>query len=184
MAYLTQEAYDRKREYAARRMEDNREIETLTEEQHDALSKVCEDRHRLHGHGMSEAIYCTEHPNNRDWYEIIDDPYTGERGAINTVLEEARLPIIENLELPDCPDDQWREYQTVEEAGEELEVEREDGEDDDDYESKVSDAHYQYGVSKCHDIAESINAKIEDYLRSIDDEHGTHYCPSGATRIF
>lgn len=39
MAHLSKEAYDRKREWAARKHERQKAITSLTEEQHDALAK-------------------------------------------------------------------------------------------------------------------------------------------------
>ena len=34
------------------------------------------------------------------------------------------------------------------------------------------------------DELSELHSKIEDYLRNIDKQHGTQYCPSGALRIF
>lgn len=48
MAVLDRDAYNRKAEWAARRMVQNKEIKTLTEEQHDALAELCELRHNVH----------------------------------------------------------------------------------------------------------------------------------------
>ena len=50
MAQLNKDAYYGKMIYAGKKMAKNKEIETLTEEQHDALSQMCSARHELHTH--------------------------------------------------------------------------------------------------------------------------------------
>lgn len=48
MGIISKEGYHGKREWAAKRMEQNKKIETLTEEQHNLLAELCTFRHDLH----------------------------------------------------------------------------------------------------------------------------------------
>jgi hypothetical protein len=48
MAYLSKDQYSRRNENAAIRMQSNKSINSLTEEQHDALAFLCSARHNLH----------------------------------------------------------------------------------------------------------------------------------------
>ena len=48
MGIISKEGYRGKREWAAKRMEQNKKIETLTEEQHNLLAELCTFRHDLH----------------------------------------------------------------------------------------------------------------------------------------
>lgn len=48
MPKLTKDQYQRRSENAAKRMEEQKQVSSLTEEQHDALAQVCSMRHELH----------------------------------------------------------------------------------------------------------------------------------------
>lgn len=48
MGFVSKEGYERKAAYVARKMEENRLVETLTEEQHDVLAWLCNLRHEMH----------------------------------------------------------------------------------------------------------------------------------------
>jgi hypothetical protein len=192
MAYLSKEQYAYRRESAARRMAANKDnCDTLTEEQHDALAYVCQARHELHD--KYRAAYFTEYGDHDKWWGgVLDNPFTGEMGAINQALVDAGLPAIEGLSMPeDLPNDCYREYMTVAEALEEAGIEYpedlfdEDGDVDYSHEeaNRVMNELLYYHLSQVADAAEKINAKIERYLRGIDEEHGTNYEPTGALRV-
>lgn len=48
MAHLTKDDYSRRNENAAKRMLENSKNDSLTEEQHEAISMLCTARHNLH----------------------------------------------------------------------------------------------------------------------------------------
>lgn len=45
---LPKEVYEKRKEYVEKVMSNNKKIDILTEEQHDALAELCKRRHRLH----------------------------------------------------------------------------------------------------------------------------------------
>ncbi len=90
---LKKEKYERKREWAANRMEKNKEITTLTEEQHDILSDLASFRHELHINQF--ALYNSEHSQNPKFNKYID--------TINDKLKEAKLPSISLIKIEDIP---------------------------------------------------------------------------------
>lgn len=65
MGIISKEGYRGKLEWAAKRMEQNKKIETLTEEQHDLLAELCAFRHDLH-HNWDSAW--NEESQNFDKY--------------------------------------------------------------------------------------------------------------------
>ena len=81
MAYISKEGYERKKEFAARRMEENRQINTLTAEQHEVLAWLCEVRHEVHSNWNS--MFLSESPHAVLW-ERLDD--------INNRLSAVNLP--------------------------------------------------------------------------------------------
>ncbi|MDE2015980.1 MAG: hypothetical protein KGJ89_05470 [Patescibacteria group bacterium] len=132
---------------------------------------------------MEKALYYSEFSEAQTWRDLLDNPFVGEPGRINANLEKAGLPTIDELELDeDLPDDQWSDCLTLDEAAEECGFEYE-GEAED-HEDEISRAYADYGVELCGKFQEKINTIIEDYLRQIDQEHGTDYCPSGDLRVF
>lgn len=155
MGYLSKEAYDRKREWAARKHERQKAITSLTEEQHDALAEICGIRHELHTH--QEALFYT---GSADHSRLWDNfPNEASEGYINELLESVGL---ETIHFPvtqiDFPDDYtW---------------------DEDGFDS------WEAAYEKAMDMAEQLNDAIEAYLSNIDAQHGTEYAPSGATRIY
>lgn len=151
--------------YIDKRNRENEEIETLTPEQHEALQYVCSVRHELHvGH---KAMFNT---NSDDYRKLWDYLTEGESSSINTILESAGLKRIDgiNLDIAECPsDDDWYYFMDEEEKAE--------------YDS--IDDWYEEAYNELSEILEEVNRKIENYLREIDKEHGTNYCPSGFQRI-
>jgi len=156
MACLTKKAYEHKREWAARKHEEQKAITTLTEEQHDALAEVCSLRHWFHCN-MRDLFY-SESADYRELCALFPDG-SGDDGRINEILKDAGLePVRFSVTSHDIPDDSIWEL--------------------DGYES-LDDA-----FNAAMDMAEQLNSDIEAYLTAIDKRHGTSYAPSGATRIY
>ena len=155
MAYLSKEAYDRKREWAARKHKKQKCVTALSEEQHEVLAELCRIRHELHCN--KDAFFITGRADYRSTRAYFPNEIGD--GRINEDLASVGLPIIRwSHSFLDFPDDNaWQEggYEDWDEA----------------YEA-------------ARDMAEDLNSNIEDYLRNIDEEYGTEYAPSGATRIF
>lgn len=161
MAQLDKNAYYGKMIYAGKKMAANKEIETLTEEQHDALSQMCSARHELHTN-IDRITKGTE------------KDYLGDVIEANGMFKKSALPIIDGIPT-DKSDfiniDSIRELEDLGEAP---------SRDDEDEWQEWYDAEY----SRIHDELAELNRKIEKYLEQIDIEHGTYYAPSGASRIF
>lgn len=158
MAIKTKEQYERSRENAARRMLDNKRIEILTDEQHEALAELCSVRHEMHNNMLSIAKCGGDYLRNI----ILANIGLQEAGiaTMNFVpTDESDFIDIDNIDLL-C----------------EL------GEEPDD-----SDERDEWVDNECSRIInelEELNSKIEKYLAGIDTKYGTNYCPTGDTRIF
>ena len=156
MGVLSKEAYEGKREWAARRMVKNAENESLTEEQHEVLAWLCSFRHEWHMH--AERLWSSE---NQDLFEEYEQ--------INKKLSEVGLDIVEGLpRAEDFPDENWYFYD-YKDSGEYADLEdwMENGEEYD----------------RFHEMHNEVNNAIERYLSEIDKKYGTEYCPSGYTRL-
>ena len=160
MAQLNKEAYEGKREWAAKIMAANREKETLTEDQCDAIEELCSFRHELHCN--QKALF---HTGSSDYSQYWDNiGYCGHESDINEALRKAGLPIIFNHEEDVLPTDD--------------DVDSDEYETDDDYQEE-----YDELLREVLAFASGVNKEIENYLRAIDEEYGTEYAPSGATRL-
>jgi len=106
MAYHTKETYERKAEWAANRMEENSKIESLTEEQHSALAKLCSFRHELHCN--QDSLFITESANYNKYHEMLDE-------GVNTILINAGLLIINGIATDFMPSDMDLAYGCAEE---------------------------------------------------------------------
>ena len=178
MANLKKEAYERKKLYAEKRNRENSTVETLTEEQHNTLAWLCEIRHNIHVSG--DAMFNTESSEYSYW-DYLD--MNGERGEINNALGEVELPLIEWNGLgEDTPNSSDYTYVLTEE-------------DRIEWENKAEAANLPYGgytlwIEEGEEYQyfledkEKINDIIEKYLRNIDRQHGTNYCPTGLTRLY
>lgn len=83
--------YEAKENYANKIMAENAKVETLTEEQHDALESLCKIRHNMHSN--KAIMFNSEAANSELW---------GDYDRISELLEEAKLP---KLTLPDSSED-------------------------------------------------------------------------------
>ena len=166
MGYLDKNAYGNKREWVARRMSQNAKSNSLTEEQHEALEQLCKFRHDLHCN--QKSLFLT----NSCEYTYFWESVRGNNHILGR-LGDVSLPILTiegSYSVPsdyDWNDDEYGEY--------EVGIDSED----DRYEDK-----YEYVFSICLDFVENVNRQIEEYLRDIDEQYETSYCPTGATRIY
>ena len=191
MAYLNKEAYEGKREYAARRMAENAEIETLTKEQHEAIERLCTIRHEIHSTDARD-MFNSESCEHRDLYTYLEE-LTGFTSSGINLMESVGLPKLDFGDWTTWPDD--RDYYEFLSDDERQEYE-------DKAESYMQEcteegnkpAFYVDGYQMWLEEGEefqffsdqlaAMNNTIESYLMRIDKEHGTNYCPTGATRIF
>jgi hypothetical protein len=150
MAKLTKEQYERQTENAARRYENNKTITTLTEEQHDIISEVCNMRHEIHSSG--KELY--------NMQSLFSNKATTWLEGINSRLITVNFKKIENIpRAEDFPSAEDKYLGVIEEDEEEENVE------------------------KFYSIMNELNNSFEQWLRRIDAEHGTNYCPTGAHRM-
>ena len=161
MAQLDKNAYYGKMIYAGKKMSTNKEIETLTDEQHDALSQMCRARHELHTN-MDRITRGTE------------KDYLGNIIEANGTLKKSALPIIDGIPT-DTAD--YIDIDSIRELEDLGEVPSRDNEDE-------WQEWYNAEYHRIYDELENLNKTIEKYLEQIDIEHGTYYAPSGASRIF
>lgn len=157
-AYFSQDIYDRKREYAARRMEKNKEIKTLTSEQHDILAELCKVRHEFHI-SMDNIVKTDSKQLKKDLVRI------------NIELREEGLETISSIPSGDITD--YIDIDTIDEL-----YEIEDFPEDDEERNEWYIENYE----RIMDELNSLHSDIEDYLYKIDKEYGTDYFPGGHTR--
>lgn len=171
--------YEGKREWAEKRKLKNAAIETLTEEQHNVLYWLCSIRHELHV--KRDDVF----HNNSNALAPFDNS-CGEC-EVNSRLKTAGLkPIDLQFEYVDCPivsdfdclsSDEQEEW---EEKAEQCNAENPTGMWHNAISMWIQESwEYKEFMQK----TEELNDKIEEYLKEIDEKHGTDYCPSGYTRL-
>lgn len=152
--------------YIARRNRENETIETLTPEQHEALQFVCYARHQLHvGH---EEMFRSSNANYNDLWDSLDSCC---ETSINSELEKVGLPKISGIDLERDNFESYDDWY-------DLMYDDDRAEYNDDINAWIEEVY-----SNLSDALQEVNRKIESYLRTIDEEHGTNYCPSGSQRI-
>lgn len=165
MGYLSKEAYERKNEYAARRMHNNAQIDSLTEEQHEFLAELCEFRHELHCN--QNALFLSECADyNRYW---------------NYISELSNKASAVGLQFNGYDEDTGIEL--VSDSYYDYDISEDDYESEDDYVEAKEEAYNDAQIEVLK-FAQKLNFDIEKFLAKIDAEHGTDYCPAGATRIY
>lgn len=163
MAYFSKEIYERKAEYAINKqldgVKDALEKGLLTEEQVEGLMRIAELRHRLHS--MSElSIFNSGSQDSDTFADAIDH-------TIADIADEYDLPRFHtSINVVDIPSD--FDYFEV---------------DDEGYGSLQEYIEDSGHFDELCEIKEKFNTEIEDYLKAIDNEYGTSFCPTGATRI-
>ena len=151
------EEMQQKRENSAQKAHHKQKLicKTLTDEQHDILSELCGIRHELHTMNWNRA-WLIDSTENRMIYDYISSE---NEHSINERLLKVNLPGIEwDIDL-----DELCEQQICEELA-------------------YSDEEMEEEYNKWLNLKEEINAKIEEYLHSIDIKHGTEYEPIGEFR--
>lgn len=138
----------------------NRQKTTLTPSQHDALDYLCAVRHEMHS--KQRGFYLSDDPHHNN-FEL----YIGKNGdgVLNQVLASVGLPLLHyNKDIFKVLE--GHEFDRMEFKS--------------DYEFEMYKAQF-YDKSK--EIIEELNTRIEGYLKKVDREHGTHYCPVGKYRV-
>lgn len=168
MDELLKKELERRKEWAAyhhNKMKE--EHDSLTDEQHDALSELCSLRHTIHT--ASEKLFSTE---SQEW-EALEKFLPDEPDNIFDKFREVGIPLdfspIDPVTLPNSDD-----YYYVLTETEKEEWEEKGGYDAWREESGVFD--------EFSERMEELNENIEKFLRKIDAEHGTKYAPSGKYR--
>lgn len=161
--------------YASNKMKKNSEVETLTEEQHEVLAELCSIRHEFHCLDTMKVFIAEIDTEIDDWFD------SDREGNIYEKLEEVGLPKLPELDVVDLPCDYDWETLTSEEQDEWKERAEKEGKGNTGYDLWEQESGVLDKLSK---ILEDYNTVIEEYLRNIDNEHGTEYCPTGATRLF
>lgn len=157
MAYLSKSKYEKRAENAAIRMANNAQISSLTDEQHEALKELSSRRHEMHAN-MDSCVISRE--NN-----------------IMTSLEKSGVMLAQaGIPCPALPSDEVN-YIDIDDIDSLYEYD--DVPEDDEERQEWYDDNYSRIISELSEL----NEQIEDYLRSIDEQHGTSYCPTGKQRI-
>jgi hypothetical protein len=180
MGYLTEEQYEARANYAAQRMEENKNNKKLDEDTHDVLAEICSLRHEFHCMDGNTGFY-TEISDYDNYMSCIsEESYRGvsfqqlikklkikksiKNEAIkNLNKQEDKLMMLDNdTDNEYCEED----FKTFEE-----------------YEEAVDEWRYNTCMEYCR-ISEEVNTIIEKMLKEIDIIYGTDYCPGGHTRIY
>lgn len=94
---MSKDMYDARERYVDNLMYENSQVDSLTEEQHEALRKLCQIRHELHVN--KESLFLTESINHETYWDYIDSNFFD-------LLSEVNLPSIElNISSIDYPTD-------------------------------------------------------------------------------
>ncbi|MFA5068076.1 MAG: hypothetical protein WC466_08610 [Candidatus Izemoplasmatales bacterium] len=158
-AYHSKDVYDKKREYAARKMAKNKDIDTMTDEQHDAVANLCSIRHELHTNMHNVAI--------------SDDQNIKKKIVLaNIQLRESDLPHMSFVPLDEI------DYIDIDSI-EDLKLMGENPENDEEKNEWYTENYYRIS----NELSE-LNSNIEKYLKQIDEKYGTSYCPTGLSRVF
>lgn len=161
--------------YASNKMKKNSEVETLTEEQHEVLAELCSIRHEFHCLDTMKVFSAEIDTGIDDWF------YSEREGNIYEKLEEVGLPPLPHLNVEELPCNfDWECLGDEEKVVWEKKAEQE-GKGNTGYDLWVQESEV---LDKLSETLEDYNTVIEKYLRDIDNEHGTDYCPTGATRLF
>ena len=91
MAYYSKDVYERKAAYAARRMEENAQVPTLTDEQHDTLAYLCYIRHWIHSTDRMRLF----NEESNEYSEMSRYLYEIDEG----MLSMADLPALETIDF-------------------------------------------------------------------------------------
>lgn len=146
--------YEGKARYVARKYEENKEI-GLENGLTEEQIEVLQKlcTFRHELHCNQEALYYSEFPNSREFSYMLND-------GIADMLKKVNLPS-ENMYFytDDLIDDNVC-----------LDL---------DY----TDEEKEEALEACFEFARNVNNEIEDYLREIDKQYKTQFCPTGFSRL-
>lgn len=163
MAYLTKEQYSRRRENAAIRNMENAEIAMengMTEDQAELITELCSLRHEIHSQ-IDRLYYLT---NSEQECRALKE--------LNIRIKKSGL--IPMSFVPSEVDD----YIDIDDLDTFFETEQVP--EDEDERAKWFDDK----KTMIYDQWETMNENIEHYLEDIDTKFHTHFCPTGALRVF
>ena len=158
MSHLTKYQYDNRRENAAARMIKNSGNPALTEEQHEALTALCSARHELHS-------------NKR---QVIINDFQGLKQHIIYVNISIRESGLKPMNFVGTDNSDYIDIDCIDELNYNNE-------------ETYCENHqnwYDNNYFRISDELETLNSKIESYLKEIDEKYKTNYTPSGELRIF
>jgi len=150
--------YEGKQRWAENRMAKNREIDTLTEEQHDVLADLCSVRHDIHSNKRSIIVS----DESKRLQKLIE---------INEQIKDSGLDYMEFIPT-DTSD--YIDIDSIYFLEETEDVPEDDSERQDWYDSNYV---------RISGELEILNDKIEKYLIEIDKKYKTNYAPSGMSRF-
>lgn len=164
MAYLTKEQYEYRREAAAARNAKNESIAVengMTEQQADLISRLCSLRHELHCcmddivKGGDVAIGIRERFSwLEDEMEKIGLPELGVSGSLEELDDMDGLIYYYGEDVPE------------------------------DHDSDEFKDWYDEEYQRIYNELSNIHDSIEHYLKEIDENYKTSFCPTGALRNF
>lgn len=160
MAYLKKEQYEYREKAAARRAADNEQIAVehgMTKEQAGLISDLCALRHELHTN--IQHYLCNNTEACKALYDMVER------------IDESGL---QELDLGDYWGGDYIDIDDFEMLFETVKVPEDDNERNEWFDNE--------GWRISQDW-ENVNSIIEEYLRLIDKQYGTKWCPTGALRI-
>ena len=161
MAYLNKQQYEYRRESAAARNLNNEDVAVqkgMTSDQASLISKLGASRHEFH---------CTidrivKSADNDSMSDIVE---------IEKSINESGLPELDIVSrLLDIDDIDGLVYEYGEDVPE-------------DHDSEEFQNWYDDNYARIYSELEEVNKSIEKYLANIDNQYGTHWCPTGQLRI-
>lgn len=154
---MTKEIREGKEIYAQRKNYENAELAVLngaTEEQAQAIVRLCGDRHYIHRNRSS--VFHSESGDAETIGELLSNCSTGE--SINDYLSKAGLPRIE------CT------YSF-------------DDDTSNDYLYELEGMTYEEAEEKTEEVMEQFDKDIIKYIQDFDDKYNTHFTPTLAGRM-
>jgi hypothetical protein len=149
------EIYMGKEDYARCKQEKNREIKTLSDEQHATLANLCRIRHDLHTN-IKSLINSPECDIDSELIECKDSMGKVGLPALQLPFLHVDYFDIDNLQFIKSPD-----FNSP-----------------DDYLG-----WYNKTFEELYEQWSKVHRAIELYLLDIDSNHGTQYCPTGMSRL-
>ena len=154
---MTKEIREGKEIYAQRKNYENAELAVLngaTEEQAQAIVRLCGDRHYIHRNRSS--VFRAESGDAETIGELLSNCSTGE--SINDYLSKVGLPRIEYT------------YSF-------------DDDTSNDYLYELEEMTYEEAEEKTEEVMEQFDKDIIKYIQDFDDKYNTHFTPTLAGRM-